>query len=233
MIIPIRLGISNAFLIKEERTILVDTGRPHEAPVIVQALEREGGSVEDLALIVHTHGHWDHAGATWQLKAWTRTPTAIHRADADKLRQGRSGALRPIGLSGLFLRPFLRRTFPAFEADILLDDAVDLARFGVRGRVIGTPGHTPGSVSVLTAEGDAIVGDLLMGGYLGGKLLPRVPGYHYFAEDFDLLKMSIARLIDLRPTRIFPGHGGPLSLQAVERCFRRELVTSLKVAKKT
>jgi hydroxyacylglutathione hydrolase len=220
MIIPIRLSIANVVVIKDDRAILIDTGCSHEAPAIVEALEREGVRFGDLALILHTHGHWDHAGSTWQLKTWTKTPIAIHRADADKLRTGQCPPLQPAGLAGRFLRPFLQRTFPGAEADILMDEDMDLAPFGIRGRVIGTPGHTPGSVSILTADGEAIVGDLLMGGYWGGRLFPRRPGYHYFAEDFSLLQQSIAKLIDLRPTTFLPGHGGPLSLESVVRRFR-------------
>src|SRR5207244_404840 len=95
VITQIRLGISNVFLIKGIRPVLVDSGMPHEAPRIAKALAGEGVKMSDLSLVVHTHGHWDHCGSSWQLKAWTKVPLAIHSADADKMRRGSNGVLKP------------------------------------------------------------------------------------------------------------------------------------------
>ena len=64
MIQQIPLGLSNAFLISGQRPVLVDSGRPKDAAKIVAALKRYNVAVEDLALILHTHGHWDHCGGT-------------------------------------------------------------------------------------------------------------------------------------------------------------------------
>ena len=215
MIRQIRLGISNVFLLKGDRPILVDSGRPRDAQVIAEALRREQVALADLALILHTHGHWDHCGSTRQLTEWSKAPTAIHRADADQLARGVNGPLRPTCLSARLLKPFLNWAYPGVTADILLEDETDLAPFGIAGRVISTPGHTAGSVTILTATG-AIVGDLLMGGYLGGKLFPRVPNLHYFAEDRVALRASIRKVLHLAPAQIYVGHGGPLDLGAIE-----------------
>jgi glyoxylase-like metal-dependent hydrolase (beta-lactamase superfamily II) len=85
--------------------------------------------------------------------------------------------------------------------------------------VVFTPGHTPGSISVLTQANEMIVGDLLMGGYLGGWFLPTRPGLHYFADDLDRLQVSVHRLLELAPRLVHPGHGGPLDLEAISRRF--------------
>jgi hydroxyacylglutathione hydrolase len=218
VITQIRLGLSNVFLIKETRPILVDSGMPTEAKRIVQALQQAGVKLCDLALILHTHGHWDHCGSSQQLKQWANVPVAIHEGDAEKLRKGSNGLLKPICLTARLARPFLNRPFPGMEPDIVMKAEMDLNPFGVDGRIIPTPGHTAGSVSVLMAGGDAIVGDLIMGGYLGGRIFPRLPTYHYFAEDFALLKVSITKLLaDYAPARIYVGHGGPLNAQAIKR----------------
>jgi hypothetical protein len=58
-----------------------------------------------------------------------------------------------------------------------------------------------------------------MGGYFGGKVLRRIPGYHYFAEDPAQVRASIRRLLACKPSRIFTGHGGPLSPEAVAQRF--------------
>lgn len=73
--------------------------------------------------------------------------------------------------------------FDAVPADIPLCDGMKLNEFGVDATIMETPGHTPGSVSVFLPDGDAIVGDLLMGGIMGGAYLASKPNFHYFADN--------------------------------------------------
>ncbi|HKB40014.1 MAG TPA: hypothetical protein VKD72_26495, partial [Gemmataceae bacterium] len=108
---------------------------------------------------------------------------------------------------------------PPLKADLVFDDELDLRPFGVEARVVPSPGHSAGSVTVLTATGEAIIGDLLMGGYATGKLFPHVPTLHYFVEDMPTLRASIRKLLDWAPSRVFTGHGGPLRLDAIRRRF--------------
>jgi glyoxylase-like metal-dependent hydrolase (beta-lactamase superfamily II) len=185
-------------------------------------VRKAGVDPGDLALILHTHAHWDHCGAARQLRQTLNVPIAVHRADAERMRRGSNGTLRPSGLSGALYRPFLDWPFPSVEPDLLLDDETDLRPFGLEGRVFRTPGHTSGSVSVLLPGGEAIVGDLLMGGYFGGRLFTRRPLLHYFAEDIPLVRASIRQLIDQGAKTVFLGHGGPLSADAIRKQFGLE-----------
>lgn len=219
MIVQIRLGISNVFLVRDERSILVDSGRPKDAEKITAALKEHGVALADLALILHTHGHWDHCGSTRQLKERTKAPVAIHAADADKLRRGDNGVLHATCLTGFLLKPLLRPSFPSVEPDVLLEDGMRLNAYGIRAKIIHTPGHTAGSVSLLTQENEVIAGDLLMGGYLGGKIWRTRPNLHYFAENLTALRSSLQNLLDLGPSRIYVGHGGPLDPSAVRKRF--------------
>jgi len=218
LIIPIRLGISNAFLLSGSRTVLVDSGCPADVPSLIAAMDREGIRPGDLSLILHTHAHWDHCGGTKQLKLLTEVPTAIHRGDAERMSRGVNSPLNPTGPVGALLRRFLDRPFPPLTADLIFEDELDLRPFGVEARVVPTPGHSAGSVTVL-GEREAIIGDLLMGGYAGGKLWPHVPTLHYFVEDMSLLRASIHKLLELAPARVYTGHGGPLALEAIRRRF--------------
>jgi glyoxylase-like metal-dependent hydrolase (beta-lactamase superfamily II) len=217
MLIPIRLPLCYVFLLKGRRPILIDTGRPQDAAAIEHALRGHGVAPAGLALILHTHGHWDHAGSTVELRRLTMAPAAVHVADAPMVRRGDNGVLRPTGLWARLLEPFLDRGFPAFEPDLLIEREIDLSGYGVAARVIFTPGHTSGSISVVTEEGDVVIGDLLMGGYLGGRLLPGRPGLHYFVEDMEALAASVRKVLGLGPRRIYPAHGGPLEPSAVGR----------------
>jgi hydroxyacylglutathione hydrolase len=219
LVLQFFLGLSNAFLLRGDRAALVDTGRPRDVGALVRALRGAGVDPEQLSLILHSHGHWDHAGGTRELKRRTGVPVAVHRRDADLLRRGTNGVLRPTGPMGALLKPFLDRPFPPVEPDLLLDGEADLRPFGVPARVVATPGHTAGSVTVLTEDGEAIVGDLLIGGYAGGRLLPRRPTLHYFAEDLPTLRASIRALLRYGPSRVFVGHGGPLDAEAIRRRF--------------
>src|SRR5437764_189613 len=121
MLIPIALPICHAFLLTGERPILIDTGRPQDFAAIERALREHGVAPAELALILHTPGHWDHAGSTAQLHRVSPAPIAIHAADAPMLRRGDNGVLRPTGLSAQVLRPLLDRAYPGVEPDLLID----------------------------------------------------------------------------------------------------------------
>lgn len=121
------------------------------------------------------------------------------------------------------VKPLLKHEAPPVEPDVLLSGERSLEEWGVGGRVIETPGHTAGSVSVVLPGGEAIVGDMLAGGYLGFKFRPSRPRYHLFAEDLAEVRRSIDRVLELSPTKIFTGHGGPLDPEAVRRRFANEI----------
>jgi hydroxyacylglutathione hydrolase len=222
-IIPIPLGITKAFLVKEEGAILIDTGSPNDEDRIIAALRKENVAPRDLKLIVQTHGHYDHCGSTRRLKNFTSAPVAIHRGDAHLLRKGVNDPLKPIKLAGQLIKLISNRPFEPAEPDLIIDQEMDLRAFGVGGKILFTPGHTAGSISVLLDGGRAIVGDLMVGGYFGGYLIPKRPGYHYFADDVAALRQSIKKVMDAGATEVFVAHGGPLERQTILDRFKKEI----------
>ena len=118
------------------------------------------------------------------------------------------------------ITPFVDKPFPPVAATHLIDAEMDLHPFGVEGRVVPTPGHTPGSVSLLLPDGDIIAGDLLMGGRLGGAVLAKRPQLHYFVADFAQLYASLDRVLTGKPRRLLVGHGGPLAAEDVRRWYQ-------------
>jgi hydroxyacylglutathione hydrolase len=223
-VIQIKLSFSNAYLIKGRKTILVDTGSPREGVKILRGLAKLGIAPKDFSLILHTHAHFDHAGSTRELKRWIDVPTAIHAADAALLASGRlEKPLTSITLEGKLLKPFMNIPFAPVKADILIKDEISLKEFGVDGKIIFTPGHTPGSISVLLNDGQAIVGDLLGGGSLGGNLFPSRPRSHYYADDLEQVRDSLKKIMALKPKKLYVGHGGPLEAGMVKAHFEKEI----------
>ena len=220
---PIRLSVSNAYLLVGNRPVLVDTGSKGEGDAIAGAMAEHGVQTADLALIAHTHAHSDHVGSSVDLLARSGAPGALHAADEALLAGGSNGRLTGIGLRGKMMSPiFSNNKFEPFAPSIRLTDGMALDEYGLPGAtVVETPGHTAGSVSVLLPGGRGIVGDVLMGGGLGGKIRPHDPRFHYFAERLDTVRSSISRLIDHDLREWHPGHGGQLSGDDVRAFARR------------
>jgi glyoxylase-like metal-dependent hydrolase (beta-lactamase superfamily II) len=185
---------TNVCLVGDPRTreaIVIDGAIPG-LPWIVDALGRHGWR---LVLIVSTHGHWDHTGENAALQAWSGQQTddgvgariAAHRADWHHLTD-------PQPLYAPFPIP------PCLPAVELAEGGV--VRFGdVRLEVLHTPGHTEGSVCLLSAE-DGIIfsGDTLFAGGWGRVDLP--------GGDAEAMVESLARLAGLEDAlRVVPGHG--------------------------
>ena len=218
-IIQIPLRFSNAYLVIDQHAILVDAGSPNEADSIMRAITNAGISPSDISLLVHTHGHIDHAGSTATLQRRIGMPTAIHQADAPNLLSGTNGVVKPRNLEARLVAAMLVKPFDVVTPDIVFTEELSLHAYGIDGQIIFTPGHTKGSLSLLLGNGEAIVGDVMMGGWLGGTIRPHQPNYHYFVDDWADVHHSIKRLLTHTPTRWYVGHGGPLAYAQVARHF--------------
>ena len=218
-IIKIKLSLSNAYLVKDKKSILIDTGSPNEADKILSAVKKAGVYVKDISLILHTHGHVDHAGSTAELKRRLGIPSAIHKEDAFMLQTGTNGSVNAINFEAEIYKKILVKPFEASEPDIVIENVMSLSDFGVDGKIIFTSGHTKGSISILFGDNEMITGDVMMGGFMGGTFLASRPTHHYFYNDFDEIKASIKKIVSLKPSKMYVGHGGPLSLEDVNKRF--------------
>ncbi|NUR27690.1 MAG: MBL fold metallo-hydrolase, partial [Catenulispora sp.] len=174
----------NAHLLIGRRPVLVDTGVPGSAARVLEQIGAHGVAPGDLAAIVVTHAHIDHFGAAAELHRATGAPIIAHAADAAPYAAGR--VREPYLITGGFgrvlnrLPAFHARTEPVFP-HYLVEGPTGLHDFGVDARIMPTPGHTAGSISVLTDAGDLVAGDLVAGSFLG--MLPRRPANPPFHDD--------------------------------------------------
>jgi glyoxylase-like metal-dependent hydrolase (beta-lactamase superfamily II) len=207
-------GFLHVYLLLGERVIVVDAGYPSSPRRVLRALT-ERRLAGEVSLIVLTHGHLDHLGGAAELRSQLSAPIALHRLDAEIAHTGRDRPLHPTDLRGRLFSPFMPRSVTPFEPDIVHDGTLDLAPFGVAGRTIHTPGHTPGSISILLEEA-TVAGDIASGGFLRGRSA-REP---YFADDRRQLRSSVAQLLaEANPGPVYVGHRGPLTRQGLARLF--------------
>ena len=225
-------GMVNSFILIGERPVVVDTGVPESAPKILAVLAQEGFAPTDVSLILITHRHVDHIGSAAALKRVTGAPVAVHPLDADWLRRGDGGSRPPTGWGGrLFDLTGLpsRRAEPC-APDLVVEGGLALAPYGVPdGLVLHTPGHTPGSLSVLFPNGDVLAGDLAIGGIsvLGGLAYLGHARKPPFEDDRAAVRQSLTGLLDRGARRFYVGHGGPLEASAVRTYLAREPRLSL------
>jgi len=205
-------GITAGYLIRGERPCLVETGTAPSAPVVRDALAALGIGPGDLATVVVTHIHLDHAGGAGDIAAMFPAAQIVvhqrgarHLADPSRLMAG-ARLVYGRALERLFgvLAPV-----PA-ERIMALDDTgtVDLGG-GRRLDSYYSPGHAKHHVGLVDSDtGDLYVGDAA-GVYMPdtGDVRPATP-----PPDFDLAAAlaSIRKFAALRPARLMFSHYGPV-----------------------
>lgn len=182
----IRLTRVQAHLVDEAPATLIDAGFAGSSRRIERALIARGRTLTDLARVICTHGHPDHAGGAREL-ADRGVEVLIHPADAAALRTGLRNALRHPSRGRFFaaITPELVTFTPIHDGDVL----------PVLGglEVIHTPGHTPGSVC-LYGPRDRVL--------FVGDVLQRRRGHVSFAsalysDDYASAKRTVQRLARL------------------------------------
>jgi hydroxyacylglutathione hydrolase len=177
---------TNCYILDPEvkEALVVDPGA--DARSIVQALRGKGFH---LRYIVATHAHFDHICGMKELQDSLGGETLLHRADLPLLE-----SLPSQGAA------FGVRTGPIPRIDRFLEEGDQLPLGKGHFRVLHTPGHSPGGISLI-GHGMAFVGDALFAGSIGRTDLP--------GSSYETLLDSIHRkLLTLKEnTLIFPGHG--------------------------
>lgn len=177
------------------KVAVIDPG--DEAELIAERIRISG--LEPI-MILHTHGHIDHAAGTAELKEilGDSVPVYLHR---DELALYKSLPMHS--------RMFGLEAAEPPDPDLWLEDGQRLELGSLTLEVLHTPGHSPGSVSYVVHGGPerrVIVGDLLFAGSVGRTDLP--------GGSFEVLSRSIQDKIYTLPadTRVTCGHGPDTSV---------------------
>ena len=192
--IPAGVYAANCYLVYSENNkeaIVIDPGGdPDDIISKIEDLEL------DIKYIILTHGHGDHIGGIGEMKKYKDVPVAIHREDEFLLRDGNNN------LSSIMAMGTIEET-----ADILLDEGDEIHFGDLIGKVIHTPGHTPGGITIEIGNG-LFTGDTLFAGSIGRTDL--------LGGSYEKIINSIKDKLLIYPddTIVYPGHGATSTIRA-------------------
>jgi hydroxyacylglutathione hydrolase len=212
-IYPVKLGFVHSFLVKTGNgLILVDAGYRNKETLLWKFLGEKGFAPTDVKLIIITHGHMDHVGSLKAIREKTGAKVMIHSSEGGLLRQGRSPGIR-VNLKwiGKFIGMKNGIKVIPVEPDILITEDYSLENFGVDGKVILTPGHTKGSISVILEGKHAIIGDIAMKFPLLSRTYEPI-----IADDIPTVFQSWRRIIAEGVETIYPAHGRIIGVEALK-----------------
>lgn len=192
--------------------ILIDSGYLGSSHILVDSIWRAGFDPRDIRLIIHTHGHSDHFGASYEFSRMYGSRLAISRIDADYVR-----SLAVDGMIGGELYPLAR--MPEFDQEIEDGDVIEMGR--VKIRCVLTPGHTLGVMSLffdVTYEGKPYTA-----GLFGGAGINALKLTYMYCKDMplDLPEQMLASIEKVReePVTVHLGNhpGNNSTLEKRER----------------
>jgi glyoxylase-like metal-dependent hydrolase (beta-lactamase superfamily II) len=218
---------ANLFLIVEDVLTLIDTGYRSTAPRVIEFVRSLNRKPEDIRLIVLTHCHLDHAGGLRELQRRTGARVACHQADISD-----SEVLAPYPRAvqkALELRPLagLRSQLGVSSSEVelqLLGGEILPVLGGLR--VIHTPGHTPGSICLLSPRHKMLIA--------GDALIRRGQTIALARKSVSANQAEAARsagaLMREDFDKICFGHHSPMTVDAKARL--RELVARIRLSAK-
>ncbi len=189
-----RLGLATIALVRGQSNILVDVGHYGRRELLEQALESRGLTPDDIHTVVLTHAHWDHAQ---NVDVFPNARFVIHPAELDYSRSPRQGD---------WATP---KYFAATLEGLTVEEVVDGTELEPGVRIIETPGHTRGHISVAvdTADGTAIIA---ADAFPDADVVSRGRPYLIFWSEREA-EESVRKIMALGNI-IYPGHDRPFRI---------------------
>ena len=210
---PLRMGRVNCYLIQTAAGhVLIDTGGSNARKELHGQLESAGCMPSSLKLVLLTHGDFDHIGNAAYLGSAFGAKIAMHRDDSAMAERGDMFVNRK--KPNILIRALLPiftgfGTSERFTPDVLLDDGCDLSQHGLEAKVICLPGHSKGSIGVLTSSGELFCGDLFEN--------TKGPALNALTDDSAAANASVAKLEALKIGTVYPGHGQPFAMELLTK----------------
>jgi glyoxylase-like metal-dependent hydrolase (beta-lactamase superfamily II) len=199
----------NCYLVRTgDRFVLIDTGMAKNRSAIEKELENAGCQPGNLTLIVLTHGDFDHCGNAAYLQKKFGAQIAMHEDDSGMVERG--DMLWNRNKQNILIRIIFRLFFrlsksDRFKPDLCIDEGYDFSGYGFDAKVLEIPGHSKGSIGVLTARGDLFCGDLLVN--------TDKPVKNTLVDDSVVLDASVEKLKTFKIKTVYPGHGKPFQME--------------------
>lgn len=218
-VIKVLSGRSNVFLVTiGEKNILVDTSPGSLWKILDRRLKKM--HISRIHYLVITHTHYDHAENASKLKNRYSARVIVHRNEADYLAAGGYWMVEGTNAFARFMIKTLRKltsgkmSYDPCKADLVIDERFDLNDLGFNAYILHTPGHTPGSVSLIVEDEIALVGDCMFGVFRDSAFPP-------FALDSRQMLESWRKLLDTGCRLFLPSHGREDSRNLVQRDYTR------------
>ncbi len=230
MIIPINIwpaNMINSFLIRGTHGhVLVDAGIPGSTDKILTATRKAGLDPADIRLLIVTHSHIDHFGSAGELKRELNLEILGHALEKSYYEEGVANlsTMKPNANWAKLFKQMVKniQTAPFTPDLVMTGQSFDLSPWIEEAQVLLTPGHTPGSLSVVAGR-EAIIVDMMATGIgLGGVLFQSRVKHPAFHDDLNVLKSSFEKILSLDLDKYYLGHGQPVNRRQVEkyvRCF--------------
>ena len=206
---PFGMGRVNCYLLQTSAGhVLIDTGCSNARKELYRELKGAGCTPSSLKLVILTHGHFDHIGNAAYIRSVFGARIAMQRDDAAMAERGDMfiNRKRPNILIRAILPILAGFGKPErFIPDILLEDGYNLSQLGLEAKTISLPGHSKGSIGVLTASGELFCGDLFEN--------TKRPALKSHIDDSAAANASIANLEGLKIRMVYPGHGQSFTME--------------------